>query len=105
MYFHGLEAVARQVSRVAISHNGIDFEARPEILGPSYLRVFRHAGMTYGLARPGPFFRSTDGLHGFEPGPVLFNSHMRHPAVLKRGDELLVFCKRSARTPGHAAAR
>lgn len=41
MYFHGLEDVATQVSRVAISHNGIDFEAQPEILGPSYLRFFR----------------------------------------------------------------
>jgi hypothetical protein len=91
MYFHGLEAVATQVSRVAISHNGIDFEAWPEILGPSYLRIFRHDGMTYAMAMPGQFFRSKDGLHGFERGPVLFNPNMRHSAVLKRGDELLVF--------------
>jgi hypothetical protein len=28
--------------------------------------------MTYGLVMPGQFFRSRDGLHGFEPGPVLF---------------------------------
>src|SRR5579864_6339910 len=30
MYFHGLDGVATQVSRVAISQNGIDFAARPE---------------------------------------------------------------------------
>jgi hypothetical protein len=91
MYFHGLEGVATQLSRVAISPDGIGFKALPEVLGPSYLRIFPHAGMTYALAMPGQFFRSKDGLRGFEPGPVLFNPNMRHAAVLKRGDELRVF--------------
>jgi hypothetical protein len=99
MYFHGLEAVATQVSRVAISRNGIDFEAWPEILGPPYLRIFRHDGMTYAMAMPGQFFRSKDGLHGFEPGPVLFNPNMRHSAVLKRGDEPLVFWTQVGEAP------
>jgi hypothetical protein len=99
MYFHGLEDVATQVSRVAISHNGIDFEAQPEILGPSYLRIFPHDGMTYALAMPGQFFRSKDGLHGFEPGPARFNPNMRHSAVLKRGNELLVFWTQVGETP------
>jgi hypothetical protein len=88
MYFHGLEDVATQVSRVAVSRNGIDFEVMPEIIGPSYMRVFPHDGMTYALAMPGQFFRSRDGLHGFEPGPVLFNPMMRHSAVLKRGKRI-----------------
>jgi hypothetical protein len=91
MYFHGLEGVATQLSRIAISDDGIDFQARPEILGPSYFRVFPHDGVTYALAMPGQFFRSKDGLHEFEPGPVLFNPNMRHSAVLKRGNEILVF--------------
>jgi hypothetical protein len=91
MYFHGLEDVGTQVSRVAISRNGIDFEAQPEILGPPYMRIFPHDGMTYALTMPRRFYRSKDGLHGFEPGPVLFNPNMRHSAVLKRGNELLVF--------------
>jgi hypothetical protein len=99
MYFHGLEDVATQVSRAAISHDGIDFEAQPEILGPSYLRIFPHEGMTYALAMPGQFFRSKDGLHGFEPGPVLFNPNMRHSAVLKRGNELVVFWTQVGEAP------
>lgn len=99
MYFHGLDAVATQVSRVAISRNGIDFAARPEILGPSYMRIFRHDGMVYALAMPGRFFRSSDGLRGFEPGPVLFNPNMRHSAVLKRGEELLVFWTQVGEAP------
>ena len=99
MYFHGLEDVASQVSRVAISENGIDFEAQPEILGPPYLRIFPHQRTIYALAMPGQFFRSEDGLHGFEPGPVLFNPNMRHSAVLKRGNELLVFWTQVGQAP------
>jgi len=91
MYFHGLEGPGRQVSRVALSRNGIDFVAQPEILGPSYMRIFPHDGMTYALAMPGVISRSTDGLHGFSDGPTLFNPNMRHAALLKRDDELLVF--------------
>jgi hypothetical protein len=91
MYFHGLEAVGTQVTRMATSQNGIDFETRPEVLGRSYFRVFHHQGSTYALAMPGQLYRSRDGFSGFEPGPVLFNPNMRHAAVLQRGEELLVF--------------
>lgn len=91
MYFHGLDGVGTQVSRVALSPDGVEFTAQPEILGRSYMRIFRHDGMTYALAMPGIFYRSKDGLHGFAPGPTLFNPNMRHSAVVKRGDELRVF--------------
>jgi hypothetical protein len=33
MYFHGLDTVGTQVTRVATSGNGIDFNAQPEVLG------------------------------------------------------------------------
>ena len=91
MYYHGLESVGRQVTRVATSQDGIDFCARPEILGRSYFRVVRHDGATYALAMPGQLYRSADGLKGFEPGAMLFNPNMRHAALLKRGDALFVF--------------
>lgn len=91
MYFHGLEGVGEQVSRVALSRNGIDFVARPQIIGRSYMRIFPHGGMTYALTMPGVLSRSADGLSGFEPGPTLFNPNMRHAAVLKRGGDLWVF--------------
>ena len=57
MYFHGLEGFARQVTRVALSEDGIDFQARPDILGRTYLRAFRHRGQTYGIAMPGQVYR------------------------------------------------
>src|SRR5262249_47953098 len=91
MYFHGLEGVGHQVSRVAISCTGSDFVARPEVIGRSYMRIFPHAGMTYALTMPGVLSRSADGLSDFETGPTLFNPNMRHAAVLKRNGALWVF--------------
>ena len=99
MYFHGLEGFGRQVSRVALSTDGIDFQARPEILGRTYLRVFRHGGATYGIAMPGQVYRSRDGLSNFEPGPLLFNPDMRHCALLKRGSRLYVFWTQVGHAP------
>lgn len=91
MYFHGLEGLGEQVSRIAISRNGIDFVARPEVIGRSYMRIFRHAGMTYALTMPGVVSRSADGLSRWEIGPTLFNPNMRHAAVLQRDGALFVF--------------
>jgi hypothetical protein len=99
MYYHGLDGVGTQVSRVALSTDGIEFSAQPEILGRSYMRIFQHDGMTYALAMPGIFYRSKDGLHDFEPGPTLFNPEIRHSAVIKRGDELWVFWTQVGHAP------
>lgn len=90
MYVHGRD-VGRQVTRAAVSRDGLRFEGRPEILGRPYFRAFRHDGFVYALAMPGVFYRSRDGLSGFEEGPGLFNPDMRHSALLLRGDRLFVF--------------
>jgi len=74
-----------------LSQNGIDFTARPEVIGRSYMRIFQHDGMTYALTMPGTLSRSADGLGAFEAGPTLFNPNMRHAAVLKRDGALFVF--------------
>ena len=99
MYFHGLEGVGFQVSRVAVSTDGIHFEAQPQVLGRTYMRVFRHGGMTHSLAMPGQFYRSADGFTDFEPGPLLFNPDMRHSALLLRGDTLWVFWTQVGQAP------
>ena len=91
MYFHGLEGLGKQVTRVATSTDGINFSARPEILSRSYLRAFEHGGQTYALVMPGQIYRFTDGLPPLELGPLLFNRNMRHAALLLRGDWLNVF--------------
>jgi hypothetical protein len=99
MYYHGLEDVGKQVTRVALSDDGLHFTALPEVLGRSYFRVFHYQGSTYALAMPGQLYRSADGLSGFEPGPLLFNPDMRHAAVLMRGTQLYVFWTQVGEAP------
>lgn len=99
MYFHGLENAGRQVTRVATSSTGLGFEARPEILASSYFRMFGYDGWYYALVMPGQFLRSRDPLSGFETGPKLFESTMRHSAVRVVDDELEVFWTRVGDAP------
>lgn len=101
LYYHGAENPSGtggkgggggpQFSRVAISRNGLDFEALPEILGRPYMRLFQWDGYHYALAMPGVMYRSRDGLTGFEEGPTLFASTQRHTALKLDGDRLSVF--------------
>lgn len=99
MYYHGLEGPGRQVSRVAVSRDGVVFKSGTEILGRTYMRVFRYRDLTHALAMPGQFYRSSDPLSGFEEGPRLFNPDMRHAAVMRRGDMLYVFWTQVGDTP------
>lgn len=91
MYYHGPHARGGQWTAVARSKDGLNFESGTELFGPSYFRVFAWDGWHYALAMPGLFFRSRDGLLGFEPGPKLFGDDQRHTAVLLRNGELTVF--------------
>lgn len=109
MYFHGVTSpqdqpkvravmdpsgypgMEVQNTRVAVSQDGINFTAREPIEVPYYLRVFHWRDATYGLGMPGIFFRSRDGLAGFEPGPRRFTDDMRHNAVWVHNDKLHVF--------------
>lgn len=99
MYYHGLQEAGRQVSRVAVSTDGIAFTSFEEILGRTYMRVFGYREHTYALAMPGQFYRSLTPLGGFEAGPLLFNPNMRHSAVLLRGDTLHVFWTEVGQAP------
>jgi hypothetical protein len=99
MYFHGLEDVARQVTRVAVSRDGVRFTDQPQILGRTYFRVFHWRGATYAMAMPGQFYRSQDGFTQFVEGPLLFNPDMRHAALLLRGDQLCVFWAQVGEAP------
>ena len=91
MYYHGLESAGAQVTRAAVSRDGIAFEYGSETLGRTYMRVFDHRGITYALAMPGQFYRVVEPLRRLEEGPLLFNPNMRHAAVLVRDDTLCVF--------------
>jgi hypothetical protein len=99
MYFHGMLENAQQMTRIALSHDGIEFNALPQLLGPPYFRVFQYDGWHYALAMPGAFLRSRDGLSDFEAGPSLFQPTMRHCAVRVVGHTLHVFWTRVGDAP------
>lgn len=99
LYYHGILGPRNQQTRVAVSSDGVHFTPQPELLGPSYFRAFRHGGYTYAMAMPGIFFRSKDGLTGFERGPTLFERDQRHSAILQRGHELFIFWTRAGDAP------
>ena len=101
MYYHGLLETARQGSRVAVSSNGLDFTPLPDVVPRTYLRVFQWLGYYYALAMPGIFYRSNDGLTGFEEGPNLFNEDMRHAALMVYGETLYVFWTEVGDAPEH----
>lgn len=100
MYFHGPVVDQReQCTFVAQSSDGLSFTPQPQILGPSYFRVFRYRSAWYAIAMTLPidspmthevFLRSPDGVQPFVRGPNLLDRG-RHTAVLRRGDRLLVF--------------
>ena len=103
LYFHGQLADGRQVSRMAVSSDGIHFEAGEEILATSYLRMIRLSDVAepgwYGMSMPGILYRSDDGRSSFERGPQLFPNSMRHCALLRRGGTLWVFWTKAGDAP------
>ncbi len=95
MYFHRSapadSPVGGQASFVAISKDGLRFDALPRVLGPFYFRVFRHGGWHYAFAKndnaDSVVCRSRDGLTRFEEGPNLLPGS-RHTAMWVEGDTL-----------------
>ena len=105
MYFHGADVPTGppgpQWTRCALSTDGLQFEARAEELGRSYMRVIPYQDEFLAMAMPGIFYRSRDGISNFEIGPTLFDADMRHGALLQVDERLLVFFT----TVGHRPER
>jgi hypothetical protein len=109
LYYHGSERPSGsgegrvrptpQHSRVALSRDGLHFEARKAILGRPYMRLFQWNGWWHALAMPGVMYRSKDGLTGFEEGMKLFTPVMRHSALKLDGHRLSVFYTRAGDCP------
>ena len=90
MYVHGRDS-GRQLTRLAVSEDGLSFEGKPGILGRPYFRVIKHQNYYYAMSMPGYLYRSTDGVTAFEEGPRFFTDDMRHSALLIRDNTLYVF--------------
>ncbi len=103
LYFHGQLFDGRQVSRVATSTDGINFQAGEESLSTSYLRMIHLDDVDepgwYGMSMPGIIYRSDNGLCDFEQGPQLFPDTMRHCALMRRDDTLWVFWSNAGDAP------
>ena len=103
LYFHGADLPTAnkqpQYTRVALSSDGLNFETREEFLGRPYMRTVPYDGQFLSIAMPGIFYRSRDGLTGFEVGPSPFHEDMRHAALLIRGNRLLVFYSQIGHEP------
>ena len=103
MYFHGpAKAVPGQKTFVAISRDGLRFQAAADVLGIFYWRVFPWDGWWYAMAKGGLLYRSRDGLTKFEEGPNPFpgserrdrdynNPGPRHVALHRSGSTLWVY--------------
>jgi len=90
MYVHG-RGEGRQLTRHAVSTDGVNFEGREEDLGRPYFRVIEHEDYFYAMSMPGFMYRSRDGISNFEEGPQFFTADMRHSALLIRENQLYVF--------------
>ena len=99
MYYHGMIAKETQRTKIALSKDGINFKAYPEILGTSYFRVFKWDKYYYAIGMPGNIYRSKDGLTDFEQGPSLFTKNMRHCALKLEHNMLKVFYTNAFDTP------
>ena len=98
MYIHGRD-VGQQITRAAVSKDGLHFEGRPENLGRPYFRVIEHGAYHYAMSMPGYLYRSSDGLTNFQEGPRFFNDNMRHSALLIRNNKLHVFWTQAGHVP------
>ena len=99
LYYHGRLDNGLQRTRVALSGNGLEFSAQPEILALPYLRLFLKDEWFYALAMPAQLYRSRDGLRDFEPGPVLSAEPIRHHALLCLDQQWYLFWTRVGDTP------
>lgn len=119
LYFHGpAKKGGAQSSFVATSGDGLRFSARPQILGPSYFRVFRWQDAWFALAKSGSLWRSPDGLQPFTELGNPFagqptaadapddqrieggkGAHIRHVGLDLQGDRLWVYHTRIGDSP------
>jgi hypothetical protein len=108
MYVHGVPADTTgkvpQVTRAAVSADGLHFTAYPLDLGRAYWRCFQWNGYYYAVTQSGSVYRSSERTQGFEEGPDLFRDiriWQRHMAVKLAGNTLYLFYSIKEDEPEH----
>jgi len=108
MYYHGMPipdtGAPYQMTYVALSDDGLDFESLPDQLGLFYFRVIELGDWHYAFAKykndGGVIYRSRDGLTDFEEGPRIL-PRVRHKALWLHDDKLYIFFSRGGDEPEH----
>lgn len=106
MYFHQPVEGQGQRSFVALSADGLNWQAQEQILGLFYFRVFQRQGAGddtyYAYSKDtvvgGQWCRSADGLTAFEDGHAILPG-CRHAATWVEGDTLHLFYSLAGDTP------
>jgi len=100
MFFHGQRDSLSQVSGVALSTDGLNYNAMDKKIAGVYLRSFEYQQEFYFLAAPGVLYRSDSLLGDYKPrSKSLFATDIRHSAVSLEGDKLTVVFSRAGDTP------
>ncbi|MFT6809042.1 MAG: hypothetical protein ACJA01_002274 [Saprospiraceae bacterium] len=100
MYYHGIVDGSLQMSKVAISEDGLKFKANPEIISLPYLRMFQIRGNNYGLAMPGFLYKTKDGLTDFHiRNKWIFDTDVRHSDVYVDGNSLWIYYSKVGDAP------
>lgn len=100
LYYHGVKEGNLQMSKVALSNDGLNFTPVDGILSAPYLRIFPYRNQYYGLAMPGFLYRSKDGLTDFEiRNRWLFDTNVRHSALYLHNEILYVFYSKVGDAP------
>jgi len=107
MYFHADHG--GQKNGTATSTDGINFKVSETLPGGWYFRVFEYGGVYYGIDRSGDLYRSKDPMAAFQRrGSCLMPREfegkkvirtIRHTAVLRKDNLLLIFYSRVGDTP------
>ncbi|WP_197507438.1 hypothetical protein [Mesorhizobium sp. AA23] len=112
MYFHSPSAFSghEQMSFLATSRDGLNFQTEGAELGIYYFRVFDYGDATYALGKA-RLYRSTDGGKSFVGGPAIYSApgsnpqrfnepgNIRHAAGRVVGDTLEVYFSRQGDAP------
>ena len=70
MYFHGLLRNGDQRTRIAFSHDGLDFTAQEPLIGPPYIRATRMGGWIYLAMWGGQLARARSWTGPFDFAPL-----------------------------------
>lgn len=100
LYYHGVKKGNLQMSKVALSSDGLNFQAEPETLGVPYMRIFQHQEQFFALGMPGFLYQSKDGLSEFKVRHRwLFDTDVRHSALWKKDNDLYIFYSKVGDAP------